>query len=147
MSAFDPKRTFAQLQPTDLRSAEFTLEFRLQRSPARTFAYLRLQHATRDPYQRDCARAYASPVALAAEDSGPTTFTDGSTAPIRCRFLLLGQQRRGKAVGCAQRRRLCCLSNPVAYSSLLQHVQYPGAEHNHSQHNECGDKIPSQLAK
>ena len=29
---------------------------------------------------------------------------------------------------------------------LLQHVQYPGAEHNHSQHNECGDKIPSQLA-
>jgi hypothetical protein len=29
----------------------------------------------------DCAWAYASAVALAAEDSGPTTFTAGSTTP------------------------------------------------------------------
>jgi hypothetical protein len=45
----------------------------------------------------DCARAYACVVALAAEDSGPTTFTAGSTTPIRCRFLLLVQQRRHRS--------------------------------------------------
>ena len=36
---------------------------------------------------RATARGRMLPQSQAAEDSGPTTFTAGSTTPIRCRFL------------------------------------------------------------
>ena len=43
------------------------------------FAYSELRAATIDPYQGDCARAYAFWVALAGE--GAQSFTGGSTTP------------------------------------------------------------------
>jgi hypothetical protein len=48
------------------------------------------------------ARAYASTVALAGEDSDPATFTAGSTAPIRRRVPTRHTYGgKGKAVGCS----------------------------------------------